>query len=59
KTGLLSEIGAQELIDDFVIKLRLIRQLRSKAYAQIFAGDPTWITESIGGVGIDGRHKVT
>ncbi|MEI8176518.1 MAG: formate C-acetyltransferase [Candidatus Omnitrophota bacterium] len=59
KSGILTEEGAQELVDDFVIKLRLVRQLRSKSYAEIFAGDPTWVTESIGGVGIDGRHKVT
>lgn len=59
KKGLLDESKAQELIDDFVIKLRMVRQLRPKSYAEIFAGDPVWITESIGGVGIDGRHKVT
>jgi formate C-acetyltransferase len=59
KKGKLSESQAQELIDDFVIKLRLVRQLRPRSYAEIFAGDPTWITESIAGMGIDGRHKVT
>lgn len=59
KDGVLNEEKAQELIDDFVIKLRLVRHLRPKSYAEIFAGDPIWITESIGGVGIDGRHKVT
>lgn len=59
KNGVLDEARAQELVDDFVIKLRLVRQLRPKSYAEIFAGDPVWITESIGGVGIDGRHKVT
>jgi len=57
--GLITEQGAQELIDDFVIKLRLVRHLRTKSYSEIFAGDPVWITESIAGVGIDGRHKVT
>lgn len=57
--GLLNEEKAQELIDDFVIKLRMVRHLRPKSYAEIFAGDPVWITESIAGVGIDGRHKVT
>ncbi|MFA5089547.1 MAG: formate C-acetyltransferase [Candidatus Omnitrophota bacterium] len=57
--GILDESSAQELVDDFVIKLRLVRHLRPKAYAQIFAGDPVWITESIGGMYIDGRHKVT
>ncbi len=59
KKGLLTEEEAQELIDDFVIKLRLVRHLRPKSYSEIFAGDPVWITESIGGVSIDGRHKVT
>jgi len=59
KKGSLTESGAQELIDDFVIKLRLVRHLRPKSYDEIFAGDPTWITESIAGLGIDGRHKVT
>jgi formate C-acetyltransferase len=57
--GLLTEEGAQELVDDFVIKLRMVRHLRPKSYSEIFAGDPVWITESIAGVGIDGRHKVT
>ena len=59
KEGNLTESEAQELIDDFVIKLRLIRHLRPKSYDEIFAGDPVWITESIAGMGIDGRHKVT
>jgi formate C-acetyltransferase len=57
--GILTEEKAQELIDDFVIKLRLVRHLRPKSYAEIFAGDPVWITESIGGVGVDGRHRIT
>ncbi|MFH1782179.1 MAG: formate C-acetyltransferase [Candidatus Omnitrophota bacterium] len=59
KNGILTEETAQELIDDFVIKLRLVRQLRSKAYTEIFAGDPVWVTEAIGGMSIDGRHKIT
>ncbi|MBN2735556.1 MAG: formate C-acetyltransferase [Spirochaetales bacterium] len=59
KRGLLSEEEAQELIDDFVIKLRLVRHLRPQAYNDIFAGDPTWVTEAIGGMLDDGRHKIT
>lgn len=59
KRGILREEQTQELIDDFVIKLRLVRHLRPKSYSEIFAGDPVWITESIGGIGIDGRHKIT
>ena len=59
KRGTITEESAQELIDDFVIKLRLVRHLRTKSYSDIFAGDPVWVTESIGGVGIDGRHKIT
>ena len=50
---------AQELIDQFVIKLRMVRHLRMQAYTDIFAGDPTWVTESIGGRFNDGRTKVT
>lgn len=56
--GLTEEL-AQELIDQFVIKLRMVRHLRMNAYNEIFAGDPTWVTESIGGRLSDGRHKVT
>jgi len=59
KSNKLTESKAQELIDDFVIKLRMVRHLRPKSYNEIFAGDPVWITESIAGIGIDGRHKVT
>ena len=57
--GTLNEIHAQELIDQFVIKLRMVRHLRMQAYTDIFAGDPTWVTESIGGRFNDGRMKVT
>ena len=57
--GLLDEQGAQELIDQFVIKLRLVRHLRTPEYNELFGGDPTWVTESIGGMGVDGRTLVT
>jgi formate C-acetyltransferase len=57
--GKISESDAQEYIDQFVMKLRMVRHLRMEAYDQIFAGDPTWVTESIGGLLIDGRSKVT
>jgi formate C-acetyltransferase len=57
--GKISEKDAQEYIDHFVMKLRLVRHLRMKAYNEIFAGDPTWVTESIGGMLFDGRSKVT
>ena len=57
--GLLTETEAQEIIDDFVIKLRIVRFLRTPAYDELFSGDPTWVTESIGGIGNDGRHLVT
>jgi formate C-acetyltransferase len=57
--GTLDETGAQELIDDFVIKLRVVRFLRTPAYDELFSGDPTWVTEAIGGVGSDGRTLVT
>jgi formate C-acetyltransferase len=59
QTGLLTEAAAQELIDQFVMKLRLVRHLRMDEYNQLFAGDPTWVTESIGGVFRDGKHKIT
>lgn len=59
KRGYADEGQIQELIDQFIIKLRLIRQLRTPAYDELFAGDPTWITESIGGMGLDGRSLVT
>jgi formate C-acetyltransferase len=57
--GVLTEESAQELIDQFVIKLRMVRHLRSKEYDALFSGDPTWLTEAIGGCFLDGRHKVT
>jgi len=59
QSGLITEEYAQELIDQFVMKLRMVRHLRMDAYNDIFAGDPTWVTESIGGALADGRHKVT
>ncbi len=58
-SGALDEEQAQELIDDFVIKLRIVRFLRTPEYDELFAGDPTWVTESIGGMGDDGRTLVT
>jgi formate C-acetyltransferase len=57
--GILTEEQAQEIIDDFVIKLRIIRFLRTPEYDDLFAGDPTWVTESIAGMGDDGRSLVT
>lgn len=57
--GLLTEQDAQEIMDDFVLKLRMSRQLRTSDYNDLFAGDPNWVTESIGGMGIDGRTLVT
>jgi formate C-acetyltransferase len=57
--GRLDESAAQELIDDFVIKLRIVRFLRTPDYDQLFSGDPTWVTESLGGLGLDGRPLVT
>lgn len=57
--GILDEVGAQEIIDQLVIKLRLVRHLRTPDYDEVFGGDPTWVTESIGGMGLDGRTLVT
>ena len=59
KNGTLTEEGAQELMDDFVIKLRLARHLRTPEYNELFGGDPMWITEALGGMGEDGRTLVT
>ena len=59
KNGVLTEEEAQELMDHFVMKLRLVRFLRTPEYNELFSGDPVWVTESIGGMGIDGRTLVT
>ncbi|MDP4178550.1 MAG: formate C-acetyltransferase [Bacillota bacterium] len=59
ESGLITEEQAQEIIDQFVIKLRLVRHLRTPDYNDLFAGDPNWITESIGGMGINGETLVT
>ncbi len=59
EAGTITEEFAQELIDQFVIKLRMVRHLRMQSYNDIFAGDPTWVTEAIGGRFNDGRTKVT
>ena len=58
-SGAITEQQAQEIIDDFVIKLRIVRFLRTPEYDELFAGDPTWVTESIAGMGDDGRSLVT
>ena len=59
KNGTLTEEDAQEIMDHFVMKLRLVRFLRTPEYNELFSGDPVWVTESIGGMGIDGRTLVT
>lgn len=59
KEGVLTESEAQELIDHFIMKLRLVKFARTPEYNALFSGDPTWVTESIGGMGIDGRTLVT
>ncbi len=59
QNGTLTEEGAQELMDDFVIKLRIARHLRTPEYNELFGGDPMWITEAVGGMGVDGRTLVT
>ena len=59
QNGTLTEEGAQELMDDFVMKLRMARHLRTPEYNELFGGDPMWITEAVGGMGEDGRTLVT
>lgn len=59
KNSVLTETEAQEIIDQFVLKLRMVRHLRTPDYNELFAGDPNWVTESLGGMGLDGRTLVT
>lgn len=59
RNGVITEAEAQELMDHFVMKLRLVKFLRTPEYNDLFSGDPTWVTESIGGMGLDGRTLVT
>ncbi len=59
KNGTFTEEEIQEFVDHFIMKLRLVKFARTPEYNALFSGDPTWVTESIGGVGIDGRHMVT
>ncbi len=59
KDSIINEAEAQEIIDQLVIKLRMVRHLRTHEYNELFAGDPNWVTESIGGMGLDGRTLVT
>ncbi len=59
KKGLITEQEAQEFIDHFVMKLRIVKFMRTKEYNELFSGDPTWVTEAIGGMGVDGRTLVT
>ncbi|MBX7371846.1 formate C-acetyltransferase [Clostridium chauvoei] len=59
QSGAITEIEAQELVDHFVMKLRLVKFLRTPEYNDLFSGDPTWVTESIAGIGLDGRALVT
>ena len=59
KNGVLTEEQAQEIVDHFIMKLRMVRFLRTPEYNELFSGDPVWVTESIGGMGIDGRTLVT
>ncbi|WFR59707.1 formate C-acetyltransferase [Anaerocolumna sp. AGMB13025] len=59
KNGTITESEVQELMDQFVMKLRMVRFLRTPSYNDLFSGDPTWVTESIGGMGMDGRTLVT
>ncbi len=59
KNGVFTEEQIQEFVDHFVMKLRLVKFARTPEYNELFSGDPTWVTESIGGIGVDGRHMVT
>lgn len=59
KEGRYTEEQVQEMVDHFVMKLRMVRFLRTPSYDELFSGDPTWVTEALGGVGVDGRHMVT
>ena len=59
KAGTYTEQEIQEFVDHFIMKLRLVKFARTPEYNELFSGDPTWVTESVGGVGIDGRHMVT
>ena len=59
KKGIITEQEAQELMDHFVMKLRIVKFMRIREYNELFSGDPTWVTESIGGMGVDGRSLVT
>ena len=59
KNGVIDETQAQELMDHFIMKLRLVKFMRTPDYNELFSGDPTWVTESIGGMGLDGRTLVT
>ncbi len=59
ENGTLTEVEAQELVDHFVMKLRLVKFARTPEYNELFSGDPTWVTEVMGGMGTDGRHMVT
>ena len=59
KNGLFTEEQIQEMVDHFVMKLRIVRFLRTPDYDELFSGDPTWVTESLGGMALDGRHMVT
>ncbi len=59
KKGLIDESEAQELMDHFIMKLRIVKFMRIREYNELFSGDPTWVTESIGGMGVDGRSLVT
>ena len=59
KKGILTEKEAQELMDHFIMKLRIVKFMRIQSYNELFSGDPTWVTESIGGMGVDGRTLVT